>query len=114
VNNTVEQHFEGRAEAVRKIYDRIVHAAHTFGPAEAVPKKTSIHLNRKSAFAGVATRKDALLLTIKAGADIASARIHKHEQASAHRWHLEVRLTDPKQVDAQLLEWLRASYEISG
>ena len=110
---SIASHFDGRAPSVRTTYERIVAAARSFGPVEEDPKKTSIHLNRKSAFAGVATRKDALLLTLKSAHDIDSPRVGKHEQASKSRWHLEVRLTDPTQVDAELVGWLRAGYEIS-
>ena len=110
---SVTDHFAGRSPAVRQIYDRILRAAATFGPVAEDPKKTSIHLNRKTAFAGVATRKDTLLLTLKAEHDIRSPRVSNHEQASAHRWHLEVRLADPSEVDAELIGWLREAYEIS-
>jgi Domain of unknown function (DUF5655) len=77
------------------------------------PKKTSIHLNRRTAFAGIATRKDSLLLTIKASADNPSPRIRKHEKVSANRWHLEVLLTTPDDVDAELKKWLEAAYELA-
>ena len=110
----VTQHFTGKAPAVRATYDRLLRAAAQLGPIQEDPKKTSIHLVRRSAFAGVATRKDALILTVKAVDDIRSPRVVKREQASAHRWHLEIRLTGPADVDGQLLAWLKASYEISG
>jgi len=90
----------------RAIYKRLLSAVRAIGAFTEDPKKTSIHLMRKSAFAGVATRKDALQLTIKAAADIPSPRIVKRQQASANRWHLEVRLEDPKQVDRELKSWL--------
>ena len=54
--HTVGQHFEGRAPAVRAIYRQIISAARAAGPFKEEPKKTSIHLARKSAFAGIATR----------------------------------------------------------
>jgi hypothetical protein len=112
--NTIEQHFAGKAPHVRAIYDALLRASRAFGPFEQEPKKTSIHLARKSAFAGVATRKDAVILTIKAPSDIKDPRVIRHEQASANRWHLEVRLSEPKEVDRQLTQWLRAAYEMSG
>jgi hypothetical protein len=111
---SVENHFEGRSPAVRQIYDRLLSATSTFGPFDEDPKKTSIHLNRKTAFAGVMTRKDCLILTLKSAQDIQSPRISKHEQASAHRWHLEVRLEDPIEVDPELVGWLKEGYELSG
>jgi Domain of unknown function (DUF5655) len=106
-------HFGGRDPVVREIYDRILATAGEFGPVRQEPKKTSIHLSRKTAFAGVATRRDAIILTLKSASDIRSPRIIRREQASANRWHLEVRLTDPKQVDKQIATWLGRAIEIS-
>ena len=111
--HTVGQHFEGRAPAVRAIYRQITSAAKAVGPFKEEPKKTSIHLVRQSAFAGVATRKDALILTIKSAADIRSPRIVKREQASANRWHLEVRLEKPSDVDRELKAWLKDAMKLS-
>jgi hypothetical protein len=110
----VSNHFEGRSPAVRQIYDRLLEAVGTFGPVEEDPKKTSIHLNRKTAFVGVATRKESLVLTLKSAHDLQSSRIAKHEQASANRWHLEVKLADPADVNPELIGWLKAAYDISG
>jgi hypothetical protein len=110
---TVQQHFKGRAPTVWTIYQQILGAAGVFGAFAQEAKKTSIHLVRKSAFAGVATRKDALILTLKSATDIRSHRIAKREQASAHRWHVEIRLDDPSQVDAELKSWLKRSIELS-
>ena len=98
---------------VRAIYKRLLATVRAIGPFEEDPKKTSIHLTRRSAFAGVATRKSALILTIKSATDIKSPRIFKREQASANRWHLEVRLEDPKQIDAELKSWLKAAMELA-
>ena len=112
--NTVEQHFAGKEPHVRKIYDALLRASRALGPFEEDPKKTSIHLARKSAFAGVATRKDNIILTLKASGDIQHPRVINRQQASAHRWHLEVRLRDPKDVDAQLARWLKEAYELAG
>ena len=92
--------------AQQAIYERLLRAVGTIGPFTADPKKTSIHLTRRSAFAGIATRKDALQLTIKSASDISSPRIVRREQASANRWHLEIRLEDPDQVDRELTSWL--------
>jgi len=109
----VTQHFEARDPKVRRIYDRVVNVSESFGAVKQDPKKTSIHLTNRTAFAGVAVRKDAIVLTIKSAQDILSARIAKREKVSANRWHLEVRLNDLKDVDPELTTWLQAAYEIS-
>ena len=76
---TIALHFVGRAAAVREIYDRLVRVAESFGPIRQEPKKTSIHLTIGSAFAGIATRRDALILTIKSTAEIDSPRVVRRD-----------------------------------
>ena len=111
---TVNSHFENKAAVVRQIYDRLVKDSRKFGPVIEDPKKTSIHLVRKSAFAGVATRKHAIILTIKSDRKLSSPRIHKAEQTSASRFHHEAKLTSPAEVDCELLKWLKDAYALSG
>lgn len=113
MHHSIDEHFERKSQSVRKIYDTIVAAGRRFGPVEEDAKKTSIHLNRRSAFAGIQTRRDFLTLTVKAGSDINSPRISKRERASANRWHHEIRLSSVDEVDVELIGWLRDSYDIS-
>ena len=114
MSHSVEQHFERRSSIVSDIYDAIVAAAEEFGPVEQEPKKTSIHLNRKSAFAGIQTRRDFLILTIKATDDIDSPRISKREHTSPNRWHHEIKIASVDEIDGEIIGWLRASYDLSG
>jgi len=111
---TVKSHFEGKDAAVRQIYNRLLNATGKFGPVAEEPKKTSIHLMNKTAFAGIATRRSALVLTIKSDRKIPSPRIHKSEQTSAQRFHHEVKLTSPAEVDSELVKWLKDAYALSG
>ena len=53
------------------------------------------------------------MLTIKSAVAIENRRIAKCEKLSANRWHFEVHLESPREVDATLAEWLRSAYEIS-
>jgi Domain of unknown function (DUF5655) len=110
----VETHFARTDPAVAATYRRILEVARGFGPVTEDAKKTSIHLVRDTAFAGVATRRSSLILTLKSATDVRSPRIAKREQASANRWHVEVRLERPAQVDRQLTSWLKAAYELAG
>jgi hypothetical protein len=113
-SRTVAQHFAGKPPSVRATYDRIVAVARELGPVTEDPKKTSIHLVRESAFAGVATRKDGLILTLKTTEELASARVRKHVQRSRTSWYAEVRVDAPREVDRELVRWLARSYELSG
>ena len=110
---TVDEHFAGKPDGLRDLFDRLVALAAKLGPVEQDPKKTSIHLNRKTAFAGVAVRKEHLVLTLKSDRPIDSPRIVKSEQTSARRFHHELKLARTKDLDAELRGWLQAAYDLS-
>jgi hypothetical protein len=110
---SVNDHFVNKDPIVRTLYDRLVSLVQTFGPVEEDPKKTSIHLNRKSALAGVETRKACILLNIKSDHKIKSPRIEKVEQISARRFFHKVRISSPKDFDADLKTWLKEAYLLS-
>ncbi len=113
ISFTVKAHFDGKDATVRQIYDRLLKDVKKFGRVVEDPKKTSIHVVNKTAFAGVATRNSAIILTIKSDRHLVSSRIHKSEQTSAHRFHHEVKLTSVADVDAELSDWLKNAYALS-
>jgi hypothetical protein len=110
---TVNDHFINKDASVRALYDQLVSLLQSFGPIQEDPKKTSIHLNRKSALAGVETRKDYLLLNIKSNHAIKNPRIVKAEQVSAKRFHHKVRISSPNDLDEELKTWLEEAYILS-
>jgi uncharacterized protein DUF5655 len=110
---SVSDHFVNKDSSVRALYDQLVSLLRTFGPVEEDPKKTSIHLNRKSALAGVETRKDCLLLNIKSDHQIKSPRIERAERISAKRFHHKVRISSSKDFDEELTTWLKEAYLLS-
>src|SRR5689334_25231119 len=90
----------------RKVYDAILAATAKFGAVKAEEKKTSVHLVAKTAFAGVHPRKGAVLLNIRSDTPIKSKRIRKLEQVSAKRFHNEMLIDSPDDLDAEVIRWL--------
>ena len=111
--HTVASHFEKSAPAVKATYKAILQAARELGPVREEAKKTSIHLVRDSAFAGIATRKEALILTLKAERELKSPRVSRAEQTSANRWHMELKLTAPADIDGELRRWIEQAYRLA-
>ena len=111
--HTVDALFAGKESGVRRIYDRLLTEARTVGPFEEDPKKTSIHLARGTAFAGIATRKAYLLLTLRTTSRIDSPRVVQTEQVSKSRWHNVVKIASEAEVDAELRGWLQSAYTLS-
>ena len=110
---SVSDHFVNKDPGVRTLYDQLVSLVRTFGPVEEDPKKTSIHLNRKSALAGVETRRNNFLLTIKSAHPIKSPRIEKVEKISSKRFYHKVRISSPDDFDEELKAWLKAAYALA-
>ena len=111
---SVSCHFAGKDPIVLEVYQYLLSEIRKFGPVVEEPKKTSNHLVNKSAFAGVMTRKSALIFNIKSATPINDARIVHAERVSSNRFHEEVKLNSPAEVDPLLLGWLKFAYEISG
>jgi hypothetical protein len=111
---TLNNHFVNKDLAVRALYDKLLEVLHNFGPIIEEPKKTSIHLVRKSARAGVETRKSYLLLNIKPDHKINSPSIVKTDQPSANHFHHKVKIESLEDFDVELKGWLKEAYSISG
>jgi hypothetical protein len=104
--------FRGKDDVVQSIYHRLVEVLHTLGPFQEEPKKTSIHLVHTVGFAGVHPRKSYLLLNVRSDHPIQSQRITKTEQVSKNRFHNELKLATPSNVDEELLGWLKEAYAL--
>jgi hypothetical protein len=113
---TVDALLDGKDAVVAETYARLLAALRTLGAVEEEAKKTSVHLTAgpgTSAFAGVHPRRAALLLNIRSAAPIESPRVRKVEQVSKNRFHNELLLESPSDVDAELVGWLRAAYGLA-
>jgi hypothetical protein len=108
------QHLFPPGTSTGEIYGRFLSAARALRPMNVEDKKTCVHFARRSAFAGVHPRKDAILVTLKTAAPLVSARVRKLEQASRSRFHNDLVLTDPDEVDGELLGWVRDAYDLAG
>jgi hypothetical protein len=99
-------------EAVRATYVRLLEVIRQIGPFAEDPKKTSIHLTHTVGFAGVHPRKSYLILNLRTDHPIESARVNKVEQVSKNRYHCEMKLSAPEDIDEEVEGWLRAAYTL--
>ena len=105
-------HLDDKDPVVRKIYERLINQLQKFGQLKIEPKKTSIHLGNRFGFAGVYTRQNYINLEVHLNYKLTSKRVLKVEQASTNRFHHTIKLTNEKDVDKELLDWLREAYEL--
>ena len=102
---SVSRHFEGKESQVQEIYDRLIDELQKIGDIRESPKKSSIHLDHKTGFAGVYTRKSYILLHFRTDYPIESDRMEKQEQLSVRRFKHTIKLDDVSQIDSGLLKW---------
>ena len=64
-------------------------------------------------FAGVHPRADGIVLSLVLDAPLKNARVHKSEQVSANRHHVELKLEDPAEVNYELVAWIKQAYSLT-
>ena len=102
-----------KSPASQATYAKVISAVRELGPFEIEEKKTSLHLTHGRAFAGIHPRANGIILNLVFGAPLKHARVHKSEQVSANRHHVEFKLEDPADVDSQLVGWIKQAYSLT-
>lgn len=108
----VAAQFSGGKSAIRPIYDRVLDAIQAFGPdIEVAPKKHNVSLRRRNQFAllqpSTATRLDIGL--VLPGVNT-TARLESSGSFNAMFTH-RVRVSSVREVDAELIRWLKRAYD---
>ena len=95
------------------LYRHLLDRLRSLGDVEIEEKATSFHVVHGRAFAGVHPRRAGLLVNIVLDHPIESSRTHRVEKVSAARWHNEVLLTTPDDLDAEFERWIRDAYALT-
>lgn len=111
--DVLDEIYTGPKAILRPIHDRLMKAITPFGELEIAPKKGYVSLRRKKQFAmigpGTNTRVD-VGLNMK---DVpATGRLEG--QPAGGMCQYKVKVTDPGQVDAELIAWIRRAYDSAG
>ena len=107
-----QDHLKDKEQIVTDIYEKLIYELQKLGQLRIEPKKTSIHLGNRFGFAGVYTRKDYINLEVHLNYKLTSDRVTKVEKASANRFHHTIKLTKLKDIDKELIIWLKEAYEL--
>ena len=107
-------HLKGKEAVVTAMYGKLINELHKFGQIKIEPKKTSIHLGNRFGFAGVYTRRDYINLEVHLNYKLTSKRVSKVEQASPNRYHHTIKISSTKDIDKELLGWLKEAYDLKG
>lgn len=108
----VAAQYAGNKAALRPLYDQLAQAVAKFGSdVELAPKKTYVSLRRSKQFALIQpSTADRLDVGINLKGTAASGRLEASGSFNAMVSH-RVRVTAAKDIDAELVGWLRAAYD---
>jgi uncharacterized protein DUF5655 len=97
----------------KHVYAALLSVLDGLGPYEVEAKQTSLHVVHGRAFLGVHPRATGLLLNVVTSTPLAGERIRRTEQVSANRWHNEVLVGAPGELDEEVVEWIGAAYALT-
>jgi hypothetical protein len=102
--------YAGPKAALRPIHDRLMAAIEKFGPFEVAPKKGYVSLRGRKQFAMIGP---ATLTQVEVGLNMkdvpAAGRLKALPPGGMCQY--KVRLADAREVDAELVAWLRRAYD---
>ena len=105
-------HLERASPEVKDTFEKLQNVLAKLGPHGVVPVKTMILLRAQANFAGVVVRPNWLDLEFVSDDPVADARIRKTDRFGATRYTHHIRLTSASELDAQIVKWLKAAYQI--
>ena len=109
----LDEIYTGPKAALRPIHERLMSVIGGWGEFENLPKKGYVSLRRKKQFAMIGSGSKGRL-EVGLNAKGLPAAEHLAEQPAGGMCNYKVFLTDPAQVDDELLAWIRQSFDSAG
>lgn len=109
----LDKHFKGKEEIARLLYDeltaRIRQEVGLFR-VDSIP--CCIHLVTNFTFAAVYALKDKIRIHLSLDYKLKNPRIDKWSQMSKNRYLYSLDIKDKKEIDRELMDWLKEAYHL--
>jgi hypothetical protein len=109
---TLERHFDGRPTRVRDLFDDLVRFVERAGPSVHYAEKTRIVFQVRGRFLAVVVRNYGLACHLWLKHRVSDERFHRVDDLAGRDFVHHFRLKDVADLDAQLLEYVRASHRV--
>jgi predicted transport protein len=105
--------YTGPKAALRPIHDKLLLELRQLGDFEEAPKKTYVSYRRKKQFAMIGPATNT---RVEVGLNMKGLEATNRLEAlpAGQMCNYKVKLTDVKEVDAELLAWIKTAYEAAG
>ena len=111
--SVLDEIYSGAKASQRPIHEALMQQITKFGEFEIVPKKGYVSLRRKKQFAMIGPKTNTRFEVGINGKDF-KKNPRLLEQPKGSMCNYIVNLTDPKEVDSELVAWLKSAYENAG
>ena len=109
-----DSHFIGKNQNVKAVYEKILKETKNFGKVNVSPVQNSILLKNDSTFLSIHPRKNSLEVEFFLPKETKEFPIYKTFRYTKNKTVHYVRLENPKEVDRQLVNWMKVSYHLAG
>lgn len=109
----LDEIYTGAKAGQRPIHEALMKHIHKFGDFEITPKKGYVSLRRKKQFAMIGPKTNT---RFEVGINIKGLKKNARlqEQPAGSMCNYIIPLTDAKEVDAELIAWIKSAYEGAG
>ena len=106
----LDEIYSGAKVGFRPIHEKLIQEINKFGEYEVVPKKGYVSLRRKKQFAMIGPKTNT---RFEVGINARDLKKNPRllEQPKGSMCNYVVNLTDAKEVDSELIGWLKSAYE---
>lgn len=112
-DEVLDEIYAGAKAGFRPVHEALMKRINKFGEFEIVPKKGYVSLRRKKQFAMIGPKTNTRFeVGINARDLKKNARLQ--EQPKGSMCNYIVSLTDPQEVDAELIAWIKSAFEGAG
>jgi len=109
----LDQIYTGPKVSLRPIHDKLMESINKFGEFEVAPKKAYISLRRKKQFAMIGPATNT---RVEVGLNMKGVEGTDRltELPAGQMCQYKVKLSDAKEVDKELIDWIRQAYDSAG
>ena len=106
----LDEIYSGAKAGFRPIHEKLIQEVNRFGEYEVAPKKGYVSLRRKKQFAMIGPKTNTRF-EVGLNAKDLKKNVRLLEQPKGSMCNYIVNLTDVKEVDSELITWLKSAYE---
>lgn len=109
----LDQIYSGAKVSLRPIHDKLMKAIGKFGDFEIAPKKAYVSLRRKKQFAMIGPATNT---RVEVGLNMKGVKAtdRLNELPAGQMCQYKVKVSDAREVDQELIEWIRRAYDSAG